>query len=126
MRARLDQELIGNVSIRVKDTDRPDAWEVQGRGELQLAVLVELMRREGFELTVGQPRVVTREIDGKVNEPIERLTIDVPDDYVGVVTQLLALRKGRLVEMVNHGTGWLRMEQLVPARGLIGFINGVN
>ena len=121
VRARLDQELIGNVSIRVRDTDRPDAWEVQGRGELQLAVLVELMRREGFELTVGQPRVVTREIDGKVNEPIERLTIDVPDDYVGVVTQLLALRKGRLEQMVNHGTGWVRMDYLVPARGLIGF-----
>jgi GTP-binding protein len=121
VRARLDQELIGNVSIRMQDTERPDAWEVQGRGELQLAVLVELMRREGFELTVGQPRVVTREIDGKVNEPIERLTIDVPDDYVGVVTQLLALRKGRLEQMVNHGTGWVRMDYLVPARGLIGF-----
>ena len=121
VRARLDQELIGNVSIRVQDTDRPDAWEVQGRGELQLAVLVELMRREGFELTVGQPHVVTREIDGKVNEPIERLTIDVPDDYVGVVTQLLALRKGRLEQIVNHGTGWVRMDYLVPARALIGF-----
>ena len=121
VRARLDQELIGNVSIRVRDTARPDAWEVQGRGELQLAVLVELMRREGFELTVGQPRVVTREIDGKVNEPIERLTIDVPEDYVGVVTQLLALRKGRLEQMVNHGTGWVRMDYLVPARALIGF-----
>ena len=121
VRARLDQELIGNVSIRVRDTERPDAWEVQGRGELQLAVLVELMRREGFELTVGQPHVVTREIDGKVHEPIERLTIDVPEDYVGVVTQLLALRKGRLEQMVNHGTGWVRMDYLVPARGLIGF-----
>jgi GTP-binding protein TypA/BipA len=121
VRARLDQELVGNVSIRVRDTDRPDAWEVQGRGELQLAVLVELMRREGFELTVGQPRVVTREISGAVHEPIERLAIDIPEDYVGVVTQLLALRKARLEQMVNHGTGWVRMEYLVPARGLIGF-----
>ncbi len=119
--ARLDQELVGNVSIRVRDTERPDAWEVQGRGELQLAVLVELMRREGFELTVGQPQVVTREIDGAVHEPVERLAIDVPEDYVGVVTQLLALRKGRLEQMVNHGTGWVRMDYLVPARGLIGF-----
>jgi GTP-binding protein len=118
---RLDQELVGNVSIRVIDTDRPDAWEVQGRGELQLAVLVEIMRREGFELTVGQPQVLTREIDGKLHEPVERLTIDVPEDYVGVVTQLLALRKGRLEQMVNHGTGWVRMDYLVPARGLIGF-----
>ena len=105
----------------MRDTERPDAWEVQGRGELQLAVLVELMRREGFELTVGQPQVVTREIDGSVHEPVERLAIDVPEDYVGVVTQLLALRKGRLEQMVNHGTGWVRMEYLVPARGLIGF-----
>jgi GTP-binding protein TypA/BipA len=121
VRARLDQELVGNVSIRVVDTERPDAWEVQGRGELQLAVLVELMRREGYELTVGQPRVVTREIDGKVHEPIERLAIDIPEDYVGVVTQLLALRIARLEQMVNHGTGWVRMEYLVPARGLIGF-----
>ena len=121
VRNRLDQELIGNVSIRVEDTERPDAWEVQGRGELQLAILVELMRREGFELTVGQPRVVIREIDGKTHEPIERLAIDIPDDYVGVVTQLLALRKARLEQMVNHGTGWVRMEYLVPARGLIGF-----
>ena len=121
VKARLDQELIGNVSLRVHDTERPDAWEVQGRGELQLAVLVELMRREGFELTVGQPRVVTREIDGRVNEPVERLTVDIPEDYVGVVTQLLALRKGRMEQMVNHGTGWVRMEYLVPARGLIGF-----
>ena len=102
-------------------TERPDAWEVQGRGELQLAVLVELMRREGFELTVGQPQVLTREIDGVLHEPVERLAIDVPEDYVGVVTQLLALRKGRLEQMVNHGTGWVRMEYLVPARGLIGF-----
>jgi GTP-binding protein TypA/BipA len=121
VRARLDQELVGNVSIRVHDTDRPDAWEVQGRGELQLAVLVEMMRREGFELTVGQPRVVTREIDGVVHEPIERLAIDAPEDYVGVITQLLALRKARLEQMVNHGTGWVRMEYLIPARGLIGF-----
>src|SRR4051812_9556846 len=121
VKARLDAELVGNVSLRVEDTERPDAWEVQGRGELQLAVLVELMRREGFELTVGQPQVVTREIDGKVHEPVDRLTIDVPDDYVGVVTQLLALRKGRLEEMVNHGTGWVRMDYSVPARGMIGF-----
>jgi GTP-binding protein len=121
IRGRLDAELVGNVSIRVRDTERPDAWEVQGRGELQLAVLVEIMRREGFELTVGQPQVLTREIDGRVHEPVERLAIDVPDDYVGVVTQLLALRKGRLEQMVNHGTGWVRMEYLVPARGLIGF-----
>jgi GTP-binding protein len=118
---RLDAEIIGNVSIRVLDTERPDAWEVQGRGELQLAILVELMRREGFELTVGKPEVVIREIDGKQHEPVESLTIDVPDDYVGVVTQLLALRKGRLEQMVNHGTGWVRMDYLVPARGLIGF-----
>jgi GTP-binding protein len=118
---RLDQELVGNVSIRVEDTERPDAWEVQGRGELQLAVLVELMRREGFELTVGQPQVVIREIDGKTHEPIERLAIDIPEDFVGVVTQMLALRKARMEQMVNHGTGWVRMEYLVPARGLIGF-----
>jgi len=121
VRARLDQELVGNVSLRVRDTERPDAWEVQGRGELQLAVLVELMRREGFELTVGQPQVVTRLVDGHTHEPVERLAIDVPEDYVGVVTQLLALRKGRLEQMVNHGTGWVRMEYLVPARALIGF-----
>ena len=118
---RLDQELVGNVSIRVKDIDRPDAWEVQGRGELQLAILVETMRREGFELTVGKPEVVTRVIDGKVHEPVERLSIDIPEDYLGVVTQFLALRKGRLEHMVNHGTGWVRMEYIVPARGLIGF-----
>jgi GTP-binding protein len=105
----------------VEDTERPDVWEVQGRGELQLAVLVELMRREGFELTVGQPRVLTQEIDGKIHEPVERLTIDVPEDYVGVITQMLALRKGRLEQMTNHGTGWVRMEYLVPARGLIGW-----
>jgi len=121
IRARLDQELVGNVSLRVEDTERPEVWEVQGRGELQLAVLVELMRREGFELTVGQPQVLTREIDGRVHEPVESLAIDVPEEYVGVVTQLLALRKGRLEQMVNHGTGWVRMEYRVPARGLIGF-----
>jgi GTP-binding protein len=121
VKARLDQELVGNVSLRVLPTAQPDAWEVQGRGELQLAVLVEIMRREGFELTVGKPQVVTREIDGKRHEPVERLAIDAPEEYVGVITQLLALRKGRLAQMVNHGTGWVRMEYLVPARGLIGF-----
>ena len=121
VKARLDQELIGNVSIRVKPTDRPDTWEVQGRGELQLAVLVEMMRREGFELTVGKPQVMTRVVDGKVHEPIERLTIDAPDEFVGVITQLMGLRRGRMEQMVNHGTGWVRMEFLVPARGLIGF-----
>jgi GTP-binding protein len=121
VKQRLDQELVGNVSLRVNPTVRPDAWEVQGRGELQLAVLVELMRREGFELTVGKPEVVTRQIDGKTHEPVERVAIDVPEDYIGVVTQLLALRKGSLKQMVNHGTGWARMEYLVPARGLIGF-----
>jgi GTP-binding protein len=118
---RLDTELVGNVSLRVLPTERPDAWEVQGRGELQLAVLVEMMRREGFELTVGKPEVVTRVIDGKVHEPVERVAIDVPEEFLGVVTQLLALRKGRLEHMVNHGTGWVRMEYLVPARGLVGF-----
>ncbi|HUG63705.1 MAG TPA: translational GTPase TypA [Gaiellaceae bacterium] len=121
IRARLDQELVGNVSLRLLPTERPDAWEVQGRGELQLAILVEQMRREGFELSVGKPQVVTREIDGKVHEPMERLAIDAPEDYVGVITQLLALRKGRLEQLVNHKTGWVRMEYLVPARGLIGF-----
>jgi GTP-binding protein TypA/BipA len=121
VKQRLDQELVGNVSLRVLPTERPDAWEVQGRGELQLAVLVELMRREGFELTVGKPQVVTRLVDGKVHEPVERLAIDAPEEYVGVITQLLALRKGRMEQMVNHGTGWVRMEYLVPARGLIGF-----
>ena len=121
LKGRLDAELVGNVSLRVLTTERPDTWEVQGRGELQLAVLVELMRREGFELTVGKPQVVTRLVDGKVHEPMERLTIDVPEDYVGVVTQLLGLRRGRLEQMVNHGTGWVRLEYLVPARGLIGF-----
>jgi len=118
---RLNQELVGNVSLRVQDTERPDAWEVQGRGELQLAVLVEIMRREGYELTVGKPQVVTREVNGKLCEPMERLTIDVPEEYVGVVTQMLALRKGRLEQMVNHGTGWVRMDYLAPARALIGF-----
>jgi GTP-binding protein len=121
VKTRLDTELIGNVSLRVNATERPDAWEVEGRGELQLAVLVETMRREGFELTVGKPEVVTREIDGKRHEPVDRVTIDVPEDYLGVVTQLLALRKGRLEQMVNHGTGWVRMDYLVPARGLVGF-----
>ena len=118
---RLEQELVGNVSLRVQPTTRPEVWEVQGRGELQLAVLVEMMRREGFELTVGKPEVVTREVNGKIHEPVEHVTIDVPEDYLGVVTQLLALRKGRMEQMVNHGTGWVRMEYLVPARGLIGF-----
>jgi GTP-binding protein len=121
IKSRLDQELVGNVSLRVLPTDRPDAWEVQGRGELQLAVLVEMMRREGFELTVGQPRVLEREIDGKRHEPVERLSIDVPEEHVGTVTQLLAARKGRMEHMTNHGTGWVRMDYLVPARGLIGF-----
>jgi GTP-binding protein len=121
LRNRLEAELIGNVSIRLLDTERPDTWEVQGRGELQLAVLVELMRREGYELTVGKPRVVTRTIDGRVCEPMEHLTIDAPEEYLGVITQLLALRKGRMEQMVNHGTGWVRMEYRVPARGLIGF-----
>ena len=114
---RLQQELVGNVSLRVLPTERPDAWEVQGRGELQLAVLVETMRREGFELTVGKPQVVIREINGKRHEPVELLTIDVPEDYLGVVTQLLALRKGRMEQMVNHGTGWVRIDFRVPARG---------
>ncbi len=118
---RLMSELVGNVSLRVLPTERPDAWEVQGRGELQLAVLVEMMRREGFELSVGKPEVVTREIDGKIHEPVERVAIDVPEEFLGVVTQLLALRKGRLEQMINHGTGWVRMEYLVAARGLVGF-----
>ena len=121
VRDRLDAELIGNVSIRVNDTERPDAWEVQGRGELQLVILLELMRREGFELTAGQPRVLTQEIDGKLYEPVERLSIDAPEEHVGTITQLLAGRKGRLEQMANHDTGWVRMEYLVPARGLIGF-----
>ncbi|MGI8730672.1 MAG: translational GTPase TypA [Solirubrobacteraceae bacterium] len=118
---RLQAELVGNVSIRVLDTERPDTWEVQGRGELQLGVLVEAMRREGFELTVGKPKVVTRTVNGKLQEPIERMAIDVPEDYLGTVTQLMALRKGSMEQMVNHGTGWVRLEYLVPARGLIGF-----
>lgn len=118
---RLKAETIGNVSIRVLTTERPDTWEVQGRGELQLAILVEIMRREGFELTVGKPQVVIREIDGVRHEPVERMTIDVPEEYVGVITQMLALRKGRMEQMINHGTGWVRMDYLVPARGLIGF-----
>ncbi len=121
VKARLDNELIGNMSLRVLGTERPDTWEVQARGELQLAVLVETMRREGFELTVGKPQVVTREIDGVVHEPVERVVIDVPEDYLGAVTQLLAARKGRMANMVNHGTGWVRLDYLVPARGLIGF-----
>ena len=118
---RLDKELIGNVSIRVLPTERPDAWEVQGRGELALAILVEQMRREGFELTVGKPQVVTRTVDGKVHEPYEHLTIDAPEEYLGAITQLLAARKGRMDNMANHGTGWVRMEFIVPSRGLIGF-----
>jgi GTP-binding protein len=118
---RLDRELVGNVSIRVLETERPDTWEVQGRGELALAILVEQMRREGYELTVGKPQVVTQMIDGKLHEPVERLTVDCPEEYLGTVTQLLAVRKGRMEQMVNHGTGWVRMEFLVPARGLIGF-----
>ena len=121
VKARLEQELVGNVSIRMNPTERPDTWEIQGRGELQLAILVEMMRREDFELTVGKPQVVTRIIDGKINEPMERLSVDIPEDYLGVVTQLMALRKGRMEQMVNHGTGWVRMDYIVPARGLIGF-----
>jgi GTP-binding protein len=123
LKNRLDAELVGNVSIAVGPTERPDTFEVRGRGELQLAVLVETMRREGFELTVGKPVVVTRVIDNKVHEPVERLTIDVPDTYMGVVTQLLAVRHGRMVEMVNHGTGWVRLDYRIPARGLVGFRN---
>ncbi|HKH05177.1 MAG TPA: translational GTPase TypA [Acidimicrobiales bacterium] len=118
---RLDAELVGNVSIRLEPTERPDTWEVQGRGELQLAVLVEMMRREGFEITVGKPQVLTKEIDGKVHEPVDRVTVDVPEEYLGVITQLLALRKGRLEQITNHGTGWVRLEHVVPARGLVGF-----
>ncbi|MFB2572190.1 translational GTPase TypA [Micrococcus sp. IITD107] len=118
---RLDAELIGNVSLKVLPTERPDAWEVQGRGELALAILVEQMRREGFELTVGKPQVVTRTIDGKIHEPMERMTIDTPEEYMGAITQLMAARKGRMLEMSNHGTGWIRMDFNVPARGLIGF-----
>ena len=118
---RLDKELVGNGSLRVLPTERPDAWEVQGRGELALSILVEQMRREGFELTVGKPQVVTREIDGKVHEPVERMTIDTPDEFLGAITQIMATRKGRMETMTNHGTGWVRMEFVVPARGLIGF-----
>ncbi len=118
---RLDKELVGNVSLRVLATERPDAWEVQGRGELALAILVEQMRREGYELTVGKPQVVTREVDGKVHEPVERMTIDTPEEFLGAITQILAARKGRMEQMTNHGTGWVRMEFLVPSRGLIGF-----
>jgi GTP-binding protein len=118
---RLDKELVGNVSIRVLPTERPDTWEVQGRGELALAILVEQMRRERYELTVGKPQVVTRDVDGRLHEPVERLTIDCPEEYLGTVTQLLAVRKGRMEQMINHGTGWVRMEFLVPARALIGF-----
>ncbi|HEY8000719.1 MAG TPA: translational GTPase TypA [Solirubrobacterales bacterium] len=121
IRDRLDKELVGNVSIRVQDTERPDAWEVHGRGELQLVVLLELMRREGFEIVASQPQVLTREVDGKLCEPVDRLAIDVPEDYVGVVTQMLALRKGRMEQMINHSTGWVRLDYLAPARGLIGF-----
>lgn len=118
---RLDRELVGNVSLRVLDTERPDAWEVQGRGELALAILVEQMRREGFELTIGKPQVVTKEVDGKVYEPVERMTIDVPEEHMGAVTQLMGVRKGRMDNMSNHGSGWVRMEFVVPSRGLIGF-----
>jgi GTP-binding protein len=121
VKSRLDAELIGNVSLRVLNTDRPDTWEVQGRGELHLAVLVEIMKREGFELTVGKPQVVTKLVDGKVHEPMEHLTIDAPEDYLGVITQLMALRKARMEQMVNHGTGWIRLDYRVPSRGLIGF-----
>ena len=117
---RLDKELVGNVSLRVLPTERPDAWEVQGRGELQLAVLIETMRREGFELTVGKPQVVTREIDGKVHEPVEHVTIDTPEEFVGNITTLLATRKGTMIDLVNHGTGWVRLEWRIPARGLVG------
>ena len=121
VKQRLEQELVGNVSIRMNQTERPDTWEIQGRGELQLAILVEMMRREDFELTVGKPQVVTKMVDGKKHEPMERLSVDIPEDYLGVVTQLMALRKGRMEQMVNHGTGWVRMDYIVPARGLIGF-----
>jgi GTP-binding protein len=121
VRDRLDRELVGNVSILVLPTDRPDTWEVQGRGELALAVLVETMRREGYELTVGRPTVVIREVNGSKHEPVERLTVDVPEDYLGAVTSLLAQRKGRMENMTNHGTGWVRLDFVVPARGLIGF-----
>ncbi|WP_037912847.1 translational GTPase TypA [Actinacidiphila yeochonensis] len=118
---RLERELIGNVSLRVLPTERPDTWEVQGRGELALAILVETMRREGFELTVGKPEVVTKEVGGKTHEPIERMTIDSPEEHLGAITQLMATRKGRMETMTNHGSGWIRMEWIVPSRGLIGF-----
>ncbi|MFM2412511.1 MAG: translational GTPase TypA [Actinomycetota bacterium] len=118
---RLDRELIGNVSVKLVDIGRPDAWEVQGRGELALAILVENMRREGFELTVGKPQVVTKKVDGATHEPFEHLTVDAPEEYLGAITQLLAARKGRMEGMTNHGTGWVRMEFIVPSRGLIGF-----
>ena len=118
---RIDRELVGNVSIRVMPTESPNSWEVQGRGELALAILVEQMRREGYEMTVGKPQVVTRVMDGKIHEPFERLTIDAPEEYLGAITQLLAVRKGRMEQMTNHGTGWVRMEFVVPSRGLIGF-----
>ena len=118
---RLDRELLGNVGLRVLDTERPDTWEVQGRGEMQFAVLAEMMRREGYEITIGKPRVVTRIVAGKIEEPVERVSIDVPEEYSGVVIQALALRKGRMESMTNHGTGWVRLEHLVPARGLLGF-----
>jgi GTP-binding protein len=117
---RLDKELVGNVSLRVLTTERPDAWEVQGRGELQLAILIETMRREGFELTVGKPQVVTKMVDGKLHEPVEHVTIDVHEEFVGAVTTLLATRKGTMIDMVNHGTGWVRLEWRIPARGLVG------
>src|SRR5699024_5070140 len=119
VKERLDRELVGNVSLRVLATERPDAWAVQGRGELALAILVEQMRREGYELTIGKPQVVTRTIDNKVHEPVERLTVDAPEDYMGAITQMLSVRKGRMENMVNHGTGWMRMDWLVPSRGLI-------
>jgi GTP-binding protein len=118
---RLDRELVGNVSLQVLPTERPDAWEVRGRGELALAILVETMRREGYELTIGRPTAVTREIDGKIHEPVERLSIDVPEEYLGAVTQLVSVRRGQMETMTNHGTGWVRLAFLVPSRGLIGF-----
>jgi len=121
VRDRLDRELVGNVSLDVLPTERPDTWEVRGRGELALAVLVETMRREGYELTVGRPAAVTREVDGDVYEPVERLSVDVPEEYLGTVTSLIAVRRGRMESMTNHGTGWVRLEFVVPARGLIGF-----